>query len=127
MLEIPFVSYVSKVEEINNGHMIVQRMVEEGHEVVETTLPALITVAKEINVPRLPSLRGLTKAKKAVIPAWGAQEIEAEDERIGLNGSATKVIKIFYPQRVRSGEMLQGSQEEQAESLINKLKEAKLI
>jgi electron transfer flavoprotein beta subunit len=127
MLGIPFVSYVSKIEEINNGHMIAQRMVEEGHEVIETTLPALITVAKEINVPRLPSLRGIAKAKKAVIPVWGAQQLEVDENEVGLNGSATKVIKIFYPQRVRSGEMLQGSFEEQVDNLINKLKDTKLI
>jgi electron transfer flavoprotein beta subunit len=127
VLGIPFISYVSKIEEINDGYMIAHRMVEEGHEVIETTLPALITVAKEINVPRLPSLRGLTKAKKAVVPIWGANEIQVDEEEVGLNGSATKVIKIFYPQRVRSGEMLQGSPGEQTESLIDKLKESKLI
>ena len=127
MLEIPFVSYVSKVEEIDNGRMIVQRMVEEGHEVVETILPALITVVKEINVPRLPSLRGLTRARSANIPVWTTQEIDADQERVGLSGSATRVIKIFYPQRARSGEMLEGSPKEQVESLIDKLKNANLI
>ncbi|MFC2051161.1 electron transfer flavoprotein subunit beta/FixA family protein, partial [Chloroflexota bacterium] len=127
MLEIPFVAYVSKIEEIDNSHMRVQRMVEEGHEVIETPLPAVITVAKEINVPRLPSLRGLTKAKSAAIPVWGAQELGVDQRMVGLSGSATRVIKIFFPKRASNGEILQGSLESQVESLIDKLRETKLI
>ncbi len=127
MLEIPFVAYVSRIEEIDNGHMRVQRMVEDGHEVIETTLPAVITVVKEINVPRLPSLRGLAKAKSAVIPVWGVQELGVDQDMVGLSGSATRVVKIFFPQRARHGEILQGSPESQAESLIDKLRETKLI
>jgi len=127
MLEIPFVAYVSQIEEIDNGYMRVQRMVEDGHEVIETPLPAVITVVKEINVPRLPSLRGLTKAKSAVIPTWTAKELGVDKNMVGLSGSATRVIKIFSPQRAYRGEILQGSLESQAESLINKLRDTKLI
>ncbi len=127
MLEIPFVAYVSQIAEIDNGYMRVQRMVEDGHEVIETPLPAVITVVKEINVPRLPSLRGLAKAKSAVIPAWTAKELGIDENMAGLSGSATRVIQIFFPQRVHNGEMLQGSLKSQVESLINKLRDAKLI
>ncbi len=127
MLGIPFVAYVSKVEGIDNGYMRVQRMVEEGHEVIEIPLPGVITVVKEINIPRLPSLRGLAKAKSAVIPVWTAQEFDVDKDMIGLSGSATKVIKIFFPQRVHCGEMLQGNLESQVESLMDKLRETKII
>ena len=126
-LKKPFVSYVSKIEEIDNGNMRVQRMVEDGHEVVETPLPAVITVVKEINVPRLPSLRGLARAKNAVIPVWDAQELGVNEGVVGLSGSATRVIKIFFPERVHRGEILQGSLESQVESLIDKLGDAKLV
>ncbi|MBI2288008.1 MAG: electron transfer flavoprotein subunit beta/FixA family protein [Chloroflexi bacterium] len=127
MLGIPFIAYVSRIEEINNGRIRVQRLVEDGHEIIESALPAVITVVKEINTPRLPSLRGMSKAKSAVITTWTAQEIGADKEMVGLSGSATRVIKIFFPQRVRHGEMLQGSPESQAASLIDKLRQAKLI
>ena len=127
MLGIPFVAYVSQIEEIGDGHMRLQRMVEDGHEVIETPLPTVITVVKEINVPRLPSLRGLAKAKSAIIPVWTAGELDVDKDMVGLSGSATRVTKIFFPQRVHHGEILQGSPESQAESLINKLREAKLI
>lgn len=127
MLKIPFVAYVSQIEEIDNEYIRVQRMVEDGHEVIETSLPAVISVVKEINVPRLPSLRGLAKAKSAVISTWTAQEIGVDKDKVGLSGSATRVIKIFFPQRIHHGEILQGSLDSQAESLINKLRDAKLI
>ena len=127
MLGIPFVAYVSKTEEISDGHMRVRRMVEEGYEVIETPLPAVITVVKEINVPRLPSLRGLSRAKSVVIPVWTAQELGVDRNMVGLSGSATRVIRIFFPQRISRGEILQGDLESQTSSLVDKLKEAKII
>jgi len=127
MLGVPFVAYVSKVEEINNGYMRVKRMVEDGYEVIETSLPAVITVVKEINVPRLPSLRGLARAKSMVIPVWTARELGVDVNTVGLSGSATRVIKIFFPQRVHHGEIFQGDLESQVNSLVNRLREVKLI
>ena len=127
MLGIAFISYVSKVEEINKGQIRVQRLIEEGHEVVETPLPALITVVKEINVPRLPSLRGKAKAKTAVITNWNAQALDVDKDRVGLTGSPTRVVKIFSPQRSRSGEILQGTPEDQIASLIHRLRGSQLI
>ncbi len=121
MLEIPFVAYVSKVEEIREGYMRVQRMVEEGYEVIEMTLPAVITVVKEINVPRLPSLRGMAKAKTAEITVWTAEDIRVDGDKAGLSGSPTRVVKIFFPQRTHKSEMLQGSPEEQIDQLVERL------
>ena len=121
MLKIPFVSYVSKIEEIKDKHMRVQRMIEEGHEVIETTLPAVITVVKEINVPRLPSLRGSMKAKTAKIPVWTAADIGAEPDKAGIPGSPTRVVKIFFPKREQKSEMLQGTLEEQVAKLAERL------
>ncbi len=126
MLEIPFVAYVSKVEEIETDRMKVQRMVEDGHETIETPLPAVITVVKEINVPRLPSLRGLTRAKSAEVPVWTAQDLGVDTSLVGLSGSATRVVKVFFPQKVHHGEILQGNPEEQVATLVEKLREAKI-
>ena len=127
MLAVPFVAYVSKVEEIENGLIRVQRMVEDGHEVIEAPLPAVITVVKEINVPRLPSLRGLARAKSLEIPTWTASELGVDENRIGQRGSATRVIKVFFPQRVHQGEIFKGDPESQVESLIERLRETKII
>jgi len=121
MLKIPFVSYVSKIEEIKDKYIRMQRMIEEGHEEVETTLPAIITVVKEINVPRLPSLRGTMKAKSAKIPVWNAAEIGVEADKAGIPGSPTRVVKIFYPKRTHKSEIFQGTVEEQIEKLAERL------
>jgi len=127
MLGIPFVAYVSKTEEISNGYIRVKRMVEDGYEVIETPLPAVLTVVKEINVPRLPSLRGLAKAKSVVIPVWTAQELGIDNNMVGLSGSATRVIEIFFPQRISRGEIFQGELESQVASLVDKLREARMV
>ena len=68
-LGIPFIAYVSKIEEIANGKMRVQRMVEDGYETIEASLPAVITVVKEINVPRMPSLRGHSNQNQRKFPS----------------------------------------------------------
>ena len=127
MLGISGATYISQIEEIEKGQLRLRRMVEDGHEVIEIPLPALITVVKEINVPRLPSLRGLAKAKSAVIPNWTAQELGVNKNAVGLAGSATQVIKVFFPQRAGSGEILSGNLESQVASLIDKLRGANLI
>jgi electron transfer flavoprotein beta subunit len=120
-LKIPFISYVSKIEEIKDKHIRVQRMIEEGHEEIETTLPAVITVVKEINVPRLPSLRGSMKSKTAKIPVWNAAEIGAETDKAGIPGSPTRVVKIFFPKREHKSEIFQGTVEEQVAKLAQRL------
>lgn len=127
MLKLPFVAYVSQIEEIADGHMRLRRLVEAGHEVVEAALPAVITVVKEINVPRLPSLRGIARSKSASIPTWNARELGVDTEMVGLSGSGTRVIKIFFPQRTSQGERLEGDLKSQVESLIGKLRNAGLI
>jgi len=127
MLGVAFVAYVSKIEEIAPDRLRVQRMIEEGYEVIEAPLPAVITVVKEINVPRLPSLRGIARSKSAAIPVWGVQEIGIEPEMVGLSGSLTQVIKVFSPQRNRQGEVFQGELEGQVECLISRLKDAGVI
>ena len=126
-LGIPFIAYVSKIEEIANGKIRVQRMVEDGYETIEASLPAVITVVKEICVPRMPSLRGVFKSKSAQIPTWTANDIAAAKETIGQAGSGTWVVKVFYPQRIQHAEMLKGEPEIQVKALIEKLREVKLI
>lgn len=126
-LNLPFVAYVRKIEEIRAGYIRCERLMEEGYEIVEMSLPALLTVVKEINEPRLPSLKGMMKAKKAEIVTWSAKDLEAVGENIGLNGSPTQVVKIFSPPARSGGEMILGEIDEQAEKLVNKIRELKLV
>lgn len=127
MLDIPHVAYVKKIEEIKEGYVRVERMMEDGYDSIEMPLPSLITVVKEINTPRLPSLRGMMMAKKAVIQKWTSQQINAEPKSIGLTGSPTQVMKIFTPPSRPGGEKLEGSPEQIAENLVAKLKQSQII
>ncbi len=114
-LNIPHICYVRKIEEIKNGTLRAERMMEDGYDILEMKLPALITVVKEINTPRLPSLRGLMVAKKAKVILWNAEEINAEKDKIGMTGSPTTVKKIFTPPARKGGETISGSPEEIAQ------------
>ncbi len=127
MLGVPLVAYVNRIEEMSDRQMRVQRMIDEGHEVIQAPLPAVITVTKDINVPRLPSLRGIAKSESAVIPIWNSQKLGVNPTRVGLSGSFTKVIKVFSPERSCQAEVFQGEPEEQVECLVGKLKDAGLI
>ncbi len=99
MLNIPFIGYASSILEINRNRMVIKRLMEDRYETFEVRLPAAISVGKEINIPRVPSLRGKLKAKNEQIPVWDKDELGLEDEKIGLSGSYTQVIKIFIPKR----------------------------
>jgi len=121
-LDVPQVTYVKKIEEIKDGKAKVERMTEEGFEIIEVPLPVLLTVVKEINEPRLPSLKGKMKAKKAEITKWDADTIDCNVDQIGLNGSPTRVVKIFTPPPRKSGQILKGEPHEIAEKLANLLK-----
>ena len=127
MLGIPLVAYVSQVEEIKDGRLRARRLVEEGHEIIEAPLPALLTVSKEINVPRLPSLRGISRSKSVKIAMWGISDLAVEAGAVGLAGSATQVVKIFFPRRVCQAEILTGNPESQVEKLMEKLRGANLV
>jgi electron transfer flavoprotein beta subunit len=94
---------------------------------IEMTLPGVITVVKEINVPRIPSLRGLMAAKKAKIPVWNAQDLGIDPAGVGSSGSPTRVAKVFFPQRPGKSEMLQGSPENQVEQIVERLRQARAI
>ncbi len=126
-LDIPFVAFVRKVRTITDTDLVVERVFEEGYEVVQSPLPALITVGKEINEPRLPSLKGKMKAKKCEIVMVSRSELEVEDPYLGLDGSPTRVVKIFSPDLKRAGEKLEGEPQDIAEKLVRNLRDQKLI
>ena len=125
-LGIPQVTFAFKVE-INGNKAKVERMLEEVNEIVECPLPVVVTVVKQMNEPRLPSLKGMMKAKKAEIKTLTAADIEADPTNVGLNGSPTNVVRIFTPPPKGGGETLAGEPGEIADRLIAKLKERKII
>jgi electron transfer flavoprotein beta subunit len=121
-LDIPQVTYVRKIKEVKQGQAIVERMTEEGFEVIQTPLPSLFTVVKEINEPRLPSLRGKMRARRAVIPGWTHKDLGLLPEKIGLSGSPTQVVKIFTPPARPRGQIFHNQPDEAVERLVEALK-----
>ncbi len=118
MLGIPFVSWVRKIEHVDAQCVRAERMMEEGYDVVEVPLPGLITVVKEINEPRLASLKGKMRAKKAQFTVLDASKLDVDPSRLGLKGSPTQVLRSFVPERKTGGEKVTGEVPE----LVAKLK-----
>lgn len=125
-LDIPQVTFAKEIT-YENAKLRVKRVLEDGYEVVELPLPALVTVNKEMNVPRYPSLRGKMKAKSAQIPMWTTKEIEVNENNLGLNGSPTQVVRIFTPPVKGHTEIFTGKPEETTQKLAVKLRELKII
>jgi electron transfer flavoprotein beta subunit len=125
-LDLPQITYVRKIEEIDQDRIVAERLLESGFESIESPLPCVLTVVKEINEPRLPSLKGKMNAKKAVIVAWKAADLQADPKCLGLEGSPTKVVRIFTPPARSGGEILKGEPDEIVSQLAAKLKDAVL-
>lgn len=126
-LDIPHVAYVRKIEEVKENYIRVQRLMDEGYDVVESSLPVLLTVVKELNVPRMPSLKGKMAAKKVEIKKIGQGDIDVDENSLGLKGSPTQVKNIFAPKVKSDRKIFEGSSEEQVSALIEELRKIKCI
>jgi electron transfer flavoprotein beta subunit len=128
-LNLPQVTYVSKIEKIEKKTIMVIRQLEDGFERVQCTLPALLTVIGELNMPRYPMIGNLVDAckEKAPIKVWNAADIGAKANELGLEGSLTHVIKTFAPKFKREGEIIEGDIKEAVNVLVGKLRENRLI
>jgi electron transfer flavoprotein beta subunit len=120
-LGIPYLTCVQKVREATDTGLIVERMMDDGYDVVAVDYPALLTVVKDINDPRVPSLKGKMKAKKAEIVKLSAADIGADPACIGLPGSPTKVVNVFPPAARSKRSLLTGTLDEQLDQLVEKL------
>jgi len=125
-LNIPQITFAIKIE-INDKKAKVERMLEEANEIVESPLPCVVTAVKQMNTPRLPSLKGMLRAKKTDIKIMSAQDIGADPANLGLNASPTSVVRIFTPPPKGGGEILAGEAGEITDILIGKLKDRKII
>ena len=124
---IPHVCYVNEIVKISDGKVILKRIMDDGIETLEAPLPLLITVSKDINQPRLATLRGRLKAKKAEFKEITNADLQLPPKAIGLDGSYTRVVKIFEPEVHHAGEVVQGTTEELIDAIFAKLQECKVI
>jgi electron transfer flavoprotein beta subunit len=123
ILDIPYAAWARKLTFGGDGALTVERLLDHGYDAVEVRLPALVTVVKEINEPRVPSFKAKLSAKKAVIPVWGLADLGLEEQDVGLAGSFTQVVKVFPPPARGKSEVWTGEPAELAGRLWARLKE----
>lgn len=128
-LNLRQITYVSKIREINlkNRKITAERLIESGTQVVSTALPALITVVKDINQPRIPNIFSIKKATRAEIPVWGMQDLGGDPKDFGFDGSPTQVVRIFTPPPRQGGEIIQGEVPEAVAKLIEALSSRNIL
>ena len=106
MLDIPVATFVSRIIDIKDGSMIVERLIEGGYETLRLPMPCLINVVNEISYPRLPTLKGKQEARKKEIPVKGKDDLDLKTSDLGLKGSPTRVVKIMKPKVTRNGRII---------------------
>ncbi|MFO8149185.1 MAG: electron transfer flavoprotein subunit beta/FixA family protein [Trueperaceae bacterium] len=133
-LDLPLATYVAAITRVEPARadaparadvrgrgLTVERLVEEGYQVVDLPFPALITVVKEVAAPRLPTLRGKKRAKAAEIPLFTAADLDLEPGYLGLKGSPTKVVKVATPKVTRGGTLVRALDEDAVADAVDQL------
>jgi electron transfer flavoprotein beta subunit len=124
LLDIPYVTTVTKLE-IDGENVTVTRDVEGDSEIIETSLPLLITAQQGLNEPRYPSLPGIMKAKKKPLEELELDDLDLEEDDVEAK---TKSIEIYLPPQKEAGKVLQGEVPNQVKELVQLLRsEAKVI
>jgi electron transfer flavoprotein beta subunit len=124
-LGAPMLAYVSKILAVDYAAKTikVERLLEEGKQIVSSKLPAVISVMKDINEPRYPSFIGIRKASKATIPVWTLADLG-----VAAPVAHTRVAAFNnLPVRDTDVEMIEGTPEEQAAKLVDRLLQEKVL
>lgn len=130
LLGVPHTSYVEEIRETTKDKIVVKSKVGKNYHLTEMRLPALVTVTKDVNVPRLPTLRDKLEARKAKIEVWTAENLAgiADVNKFGFSGSPTWVVKVYTPLTGRrKGVILKGDPKETAKKLVTVLKDAGIL
>lgn len=123
-LDMPPLTSVNKVEEVNreDGYAIVHRKLEDGYEVIRSTLPCLLSVEKDINEVPYSSLPNMLKAARYQPTIWSVDDLPGIDRmQLGLKGSPTIVSSVWAPQKPQGGKLLEGEPQQQVEQLLEVL------
>jgi len=120
-LGLPIATYVQGIREIREKSVIIERMLEDGYEVLDVQRPCVLTAVKELNKPRYMTVIGIEKAYQKEITVWDENDLQLSPEECGHNASPTKVFRSFTPPPKGAGQMLEGTVNEMAQDLITKL------
>lgn len=126
-LGIPVVTMVNEIHHESEDEWQVKTAWEDGYRRVAVQLPALLTVARELNEPKNLSFSGIIKARKKEITAWSLAELDVEPDAVGFEGSPTVVGDFGTLQTARNVEFLEGTAEEKAKQLVDILTESGAI
>lgn len=126
-LNIPQITLADSVD-IQDGWVVCTRALESRSERVRAKLPVLVTVCKEINTPRYPTLPNIMKANRKPITVWTAADIDADTNETGMPGSPSSTKKVFEPEKRGADTVyFTGSVEEMAAQLVDMLENERLI
>lgn len=120
LLGLPEITYVRELE-VENGKVRAVRNMEESFEVMEADLPALVSVAQEINEPRLPKFMAIRKAGAKPRHEWGPADIGLSAEEVGENANRVDTLSNLAPEQDRKNVMLGGDLDEQVSGLVDAL------
>jgi electron transfer flavoprotein beta subunit len=120
MLDLPQLTYVRELE-IKDGKIQAVRNMEESFEVVEADLPALVTVANEINEPRLASLRQILQAARKPVQTWTPADLGLAEDEVGEKGTAIEVLSNLAPEEERKQVVFSGELDEMIDGLVDAL------
>jgi electron transfer flavoprotein beta subunit len=123
-LDMPQLTYVQAIEsfDLKANVVVLHRKIDNGYEVVQSKLPCLITVEKDINELSFSPLTNMIKAARYKSFSWGINDFDSDLTQLGLKGSPTSVRRIFPPAQRSGGELLEGSYDEVVKTLVDKLK-----
>jgi electron transfer flavoprotein beta subunit len=123
-LGLPQITYAADIK-VEGKKVTVKRMLEDGYMTIETQTPCLITAIKELNEPRYMSVGGIFDCYNKPMDVYDFNTLKddplIELDTIGLKGSPTNIFASFTPPQKGAGEMLQGSDQEKVDALVNKL------
>ena len=127
MLDMPVATMVREIVAYDNAAWEVKAALENGFRRVKVKLPAVFTVTRDLNTPRTLSFSGIIKARKKEITQWGLEDLGVPAERVGLKGSPTIVTEMRAVENTRTVEFMEGTREEKAEQLVQKLVEVGVL
>lgn len=124
----PNAAFVRRVVKADDKSIAVERLTEDGAEVLELPYPCVISVVKEISNPRVRSVKGRMAAKRAEVTKWTADDVQADKNKLGVKNCPTRVVKSFAPKRDANAVAVEGANgKEKAAKLVELLKENKYI
>ncbi len=127
ILGLPCVTLVKKID-ITDRTARVERVVPDGHEVIEVSLPAVMTITNELGEARYPTIKGIRASKKIEPIAWGPEDIDVDPDAVGASGRRSKLLNLFQPVREGECEIVEGETEAEAgENLALRLREVKVL